>query len=326
VDPTDPARVVGVQLDDGQEIAADLVVDAGGRRSASGRWLRELGIEPPATYEEPVDRRYYCRHYRLREGERYPADDVPIVQPLPYATVLVFIGDNRTYSVAVELSAQDPLKQRFQDPAVFDRFLEALPMTAAWQERSEAVSDLHVMAGLSNRRRRLVLDGRSPASGIALVGDASQYTNPALGQGVSLTFWMAQTLAELVERVHDDPSHTAAVYEAWVDDELGPRFQRQLRVDREANRQLLAGLRGEGFIAPAEDDTRFIGAVLTLATEDHDLLDRARRVGHLLDRPGSLREDHALRERVGAVLREGPPVVTGEGPLTRSQFNAIVTA
>lgn len=109
VDRVDPGRVVGVRLDDGEQVGADLVVDAGGRRSASGRWLREAGLPPPTSYEEPVGRHYYCRHYRLLDGERYPADDVPIVQPLPYGTVLVFIGDNRTYSVAFALSDDDPL-------------------------------------------------------------------------------------------------------------------------------------------------------------------------------------------------------------------------
>ena len=325
VDRGDPSRAVGVRLDDGQEVGADLVVDAGGRRSASGRWLREVGLEPPASYEEPVGRHYYCRHYRLRDGQDYPADDVPIVQPLPYGRVLVFIGDNRTYSVAFELSADDPLKGRLQDAEVFDRFLETLPSTSPWQERSEAISDLHVMAGLSNRRRRLVIDGRPVVSGMVLVGDASQYTNPALGQGVSLTFWMAQTLAELAERVHADPSGTASAYEAWVDDELGPRFEQQLRVDGEAKRQFLAGLRGEGFIPPTEPDSRFFGAVGALASQDQDLLNRVRRVGHLLDRPDSLRADDTLQARVADLIEDVPTGMTGEGPLSRDRFETIVT-
>jgi hypothetical protein len=204
-------------------------------------------------------------------------------------------------------------------------FLAALPMTAPWQERSEAVSDLHVMAGLSNRRRRLVIDGRPVASGMVLVGDASHYTNPALGQGVSLTFWMAQTLAGLAERVRDDPSATASAYEAWVDDELGPRFEQQLQVDREDKRQFLAGLRGEGFIPPTEPDNQFFGAAATLASQDEDLLNRLRRVGHLLDRPDSLRADTTLQERVAAILEEGPSGMTGQGPLSRDQFETIVT-
>lgn len=208
---------------------------------------------------------------------------------------------------------------------MFDRFLGALPMTAAWLERSEAVSDLHVMAGLSNRRRRLVVDGRPVAAGMVLVGDASYYTNPALGQGVSLTFWMAQSLAGLAERARDHPAEIASDYESWVDDELGPRFQQQLRVDREGNRQLLAGLRGEGFVPPTEPNSRFFGAVLALAVGDPDLMNRVRRVGHLLDDPRSLLQDTELREHVAAGLENEPGGMIGEGPLPRNQFEAIVT-
>ncbi|MDX1621501.1 MAG: hypothetical protein R3320_10950, partial [Nitriliruptorales bacterium] len=322
--PSDPHRIVGLRLDSDEEVGADLVVDAGGRRSATGRWLRDLGLDEPAVTEEPVNRHYYCRHYRLRPGEDYPTDDVPIVQPLPYGTVLVFIGDNRTYSVAFELSADDPLKEHVQDAAVFDRFLHALPMTAPWMDRSEPASDLRVMAGLSNRRRRLVVDERPIASGMALVGDASQYTNPALGQGVSLTFWMAQRLADLVERVHDDPTGTARAYEDWVDEELGPRFERQLRADREANRQLAAGLAGEGFIPPAEEATHFARALFALAQEDEELMNRARRVGHLLERPSSLQEDPSVVRRVQAMSDHGPPLLSGHGPLPREQFETLV--
>lgn len=317
-------RVVGVRLADGSEVPADLVVDAGGRRTASGRWLRELGLSPPTVEDEPCDRHYYCRHYRLREGERFPSDEVPIVQPLPYGMVLVFIGDNRTFSVAFELSAEDPLRTRLQDPDVFHRFLEAVPMTAEWLGRAEPASELYVMAGLSNRRRRLVVDGRASVSGLALVGDASLYTNPALGQGVSLSFWMAQHLAESVERIPSDPAGTAVAHEAWVDEELGPRFERQLRVDREATRQLEAGLRGEGFIPPAEEPSRYTAALWALAQQDERILDLVRRVGHLLERPSAFWDDPELVREVQAHLDRGPGPDVGDGPLPRREFERLL--
>ena len=325
-DPRDPQRIAGVRLDDGTELRGDLIVDAGGRRTASARWLRAAGLGGPAVEEESCDRHYYCRHYRLRDGADYPADLVPMVQVLPYAVALVFIGDNRTFSVAFELSAEDPLKARMQDPDVFDRVLAELPDIAPWMQRSDPTSDLHVMAGLSNRRRRLVVDGRPVATGMALVGDACQYTNPALGQGVSLTFWMAQQLARSVERAAADPGATAVAYEAWVDDELGPRFERQLRADREDTRQLLAGLRGEGFIPPIEQATREARAVMVLAQDDEDVRHVGLRVGHLLERPSIYREDPAIAVRVASIVDRGLPQMNGDGPLPRKQFEALVGA
>lgn len=317
-------QVTGVHLGDGEEVSADLVVDAGGRRSASGRWLEAAGCGRPAVQEEPCDRHYYCRHYRLRQGEDFPTDRVPLVQPLPYGTVLLFIGDNRTFSVAFELSAHDPLRARLQDADVFDRFLGVVPLTAEWLDRAEPVSDLRVMAGLSNRRRRLVVDGVPVVSGMALVGDSSQYTNPALGQGVSLSFWMAQQLARSVELIAEDPAGAAVAYEAWVDEELGPRFERQLRVDRENSRQLEAGLRGEGFVAPAEEASRFTLAVWMLAQQDADVLRLVNRVGHLLEPPSAFWNDAALVATVEEMLarQNGGPV--DHGPLPRSRFEAVV--
>ena len=114
VDGASP-RIIGVRLGDGDAVHGDLVVDAAGRRSASGRWLREIGLEGPSVEEHPCDLHYFTRHYRLREGESYPFYDVA-AQPLPYAVLLVFIGDNRTFSVAVGVSAKDPARVRLQAP------------------------------------------------------------------------------------------------------------------------------------------------------------------------------------------------------------------
>ena len=41
--------LVGVILDDGTELIADLVIDAAGRRSQTGKWLAEHGIQEPRT-------------------------------------------------------------------------------------------------------------------------------------------------------------------------------------------------------------------------------------------------------------------------------------
>lgn len=53
-----PARITGVRLADGTEITADLVMDAGGRRSVSGRWLREAGLDGLAIDEVASNQHY----------------------------------------------------------------------------------------------------------------------------------------------------------------------------------------------------------------------------------------------------------------------------
>ncbi len=84
--PDDPTRVRGVRVrtadGDEEEIAGDMVVDAGGRRSASGRWLADAGMAPPVAEEHPCELHYVCQHFRLREGEAPVSTVVPMVQPL----------------------------------------------------------------------------------------------------------------------------------------------------------------------------------------------------------------------------------------------------
>ncbi len=48
---TGVSRIVGVELEDGERISADLVVDASGRNSCTARWLPTMGFDPaPETY------------------------------------------------------------------------------------------------------------------------------------------------------------------------------------------------------------------------------------------------------------------------------------
>jgi 2-polyprenyl-6-methoxyphenol hydroxylase-like FAD-dependent oxidoreductase len=317
-------RVTGVRLADGTEIIADLVVDAGGRRSASGRWLREAGLDALVVEEEASNRHYFTRHYRLREGHPRPSE-APIVQPLPYGVLLVFGGDNGTFSIAASLSADDPLRSRVQDPEVYERVLGAVPLTASWLEHADPVSDLHVMAGLSNRRRRIVDDGRPVVQGLALVGDTALYTNPALGHGVSLSFWMAQRLAESVERFVTDPVGACVDYEAWVGGVLGQWFDQQVAADRDATRQFAAGLRGEGFLPPHDGTGRRAAAIMALRRQDEEVNHLASRVAHLLEMPSSLRDDPTIAARVEAYLAGEPSFLAGEGPLSRKAFEALVT-
>ena len=318
-------RITGVHLRDGDTIRGDLVVDAAGRRSASARWLREIGFDAPSVEDHPCDLHYFTRHYRLRDGEGYPSYDV-VAQPLPFAMLLVFIGDNRTFSVAAAVSATDPTRTRLQDVEVFERFIAAGPTMADWLERAVPISELTVMAGLANRQRRLMVEDRCVAPGLALVGDASLYTNPALGQGVSLTLWMAQHLADRVEQAVVDPQAAIRAHEAWLDQELGPRFERQLLADRETSRQFEAGWQGAGFLAPEDPAMRYLRAVAMLAAEDEELTTVTRRVGNLLEHPRVYWDDPAIATKVETFLASTPQEPAGEGPLPRREFETLVGA
>ncbi len=314
-------RIIGARLADGSVIDGDVTVDAGGRRSASTRWLRALGFDDPITEDVPCGLHYLSRHYRFRDGENPPVNDW-VIDLQPYMLALAFLGDNRTFSLAMALSANDPLRARLQDADVYDRVLGELPAMADWVERAEPVSDVYVMAGLSNRHRRLVEDGRVIAPGLVLVGDSALYTNPTLGQGVSLGFWMAQTVAGLLERTATDPVGAAVAYEAWIDDELGARFRRQVDADRRSRRQLEAGTRGSGFLPPDDDEGRHLQALVRFADSDAQIGLLLSQVSNLLVHPSNLHAPH-LRFAVEPLLAEHP----GEPPpadLSRADFQHLV--
>ena len=314
-------RIIGARLADGSVIDADVTVDAGGRRSASTRWLRSLGFDEPITVDVPCGLHYLSRHYRFRDGEDPPVNDW-VIDVQPYLLALTFLGDNRTFALAMALSANDPLRARLQDAEIYDRVLQAVPAMAVWMDRAEPISDVYVMAGLSNRHRRLVDDGRVIAPGLVLAGDSALYTNPTLGQGVSLGFWMAQTLASLLERAATDPVGAAVAYQAWIDDELGARFRRQVDADRRSRRQMEAGAEGRGFIPPDDNDGRHLQALVRLAGNDAQIGLLLSQVANLLVHPSSLHTPdlHAAVERL---LADGP----GEPPkadLSRSDFEHLV--
>jgi len=186
---TSPPRVTGVRTSDG-DVDADLVVDAGGRHSAVKRLLAELGVDVP---EEKHDAGmvYLSRFYRLREGAVEPDKQAFNGGTLGYLGYGVFRGDNRTFSITLALGVEDKELRALVGLARFDAAASLLPAACPWVDPavSEPIADAHAMAGLVNRVRDLVVDGRPAVLGFVAVGDALICTNPLYGRGCSLACW-----------------------------------------------------------------------------------------------------------------------------------------
>ena len=86
--------------------------------------------------------------------------------------------------------------------------------TAPWRATgvAEPITDVHVMAGLRNRYRPLVVDGAPVALGFLTVGDASVCTNPLYGRGCSLALVHAFGLADALREHGDDHESLARVF------------------------------------------------------------------------------------------------------------------
>ncbi len=232
-------HVRGVRVDgpDGDGIiTADLVVDAGGPRSAGRDWLVELGVASPPedVFESGIV--YLSRFYELTAGAEAPEVQGPLVGELGYLKFAVFPGDNRAFSITLAVAADDrELRARLADPDMFERAVATLPAARPWRDgRSEPITGVELMAGLRNRRRMSVVGGAPVVTGFVAVGDAAICTNPLYGRGCSLAVVHAFGLADAVAETGGDPDALALALDGFTRRELDPWYRAAVQQDREA--------------------------------------------------------------------------------------------
>lgn len=240
----DPAT--GVVAAEGRpfEMEADLVVDATGPRTASPRWLTDIGVAEPAELLVPSEIIYLSRFYRLRDGYDAPAASGPIGGDLGYLKYAVFVGDNRTFSITFAIDTDDRAMRALTEVEGFETAAAQLVAAQPWLDgRSEPITGVHPMAGLRNRRRYFVRDGEPIVTGFVAVGDASVCTNPLYGRGCSLALVHAFGLADLLDRA---PRALALEFAEFTDREIDPWFRAAVQQDREARELLGTGTSGSG--------------------------------------------------------------------------------
>ncbi|MFE2043550.1 NAD(P)/FAD-dependent oxidoreductase [Streptomyces sp. NPDC059477] len=201
----DGGRVTGVRVsgsgEDGEDLTADLVVDASGRGSRVLNWLELIGIS--GITERTVDAGLVnaTRVYRTPPGaERFP---LTMVQADPYASrpgrsgmVLPIEGDRWMVSLAGTRGGEPPA-----DPEGFLRYTLDLPdpIVGRLISGAEPLTDVRIGHSTSNVRRYLEKARRWP-EGFVVLGDAVATFNPAYGQGMSVAAFGARVLSEEVRR------------------------------------------------------------------------------------------------------------------------------
>jgi 2-polyprenyl-6-methoxyphenol hydroxylase-like FAD-dependent oxidoreductase len=224
-------HVTGVRTDRG-EVAADLVVDATGRRSPVDDWLVQAGARTTATWQAECGIAYFSRHYRVRPGAGLPAPLVTrIVMALDEFLAGKWGGDNGTVQLVVAPLAADRRFRTVRDPRVFTAVLRTIPAYAAWLEVMDPITGVFPMAGLHNTLRRLVAGGMPVATGLHAIGDSVCTTNPTLGRGLALALSGAADLADTMNEHAADPAAQALVLDRLAAAHVVPFYQDQAAID-----------------------------------------------------------------------------------------------
>jgi len=187
---------------------------------------------------------------------------------------------------------------------------------------------VEVMAGLRNRRRRLVVRGQPVATGVVAVGDSAVCTNPVYGWGCSLAVAHAFALADVLESHAAPGAEAALAFDEVTRAELDPWYGTAVAQDRawRSAARAAAGGGAEGGVgteggagggqgedddapdsASGEDiDLRSVvrQGLLPAAAADATVLRAFLRAFNLLEAPTALVDDADVVARVLAVWQE----------------------
>ncbi|MEW1615904.1 MULTISPECIES: FAD-dependent oxidoreductase [unclassified Streptomyces] len=288
-------------------IAADLVVDASGRRSRLPGWLTAAGLPSPRRSEVPSPLVYSSRLYEVT-GDQVPDWSVSFEMTLPPSVrrggaAVTVDGTHRLVSLVAPGHELPPPR----DDEALRRFAASLrsPHFAEVMERGRPVSPVHRCVVGGNRWLRY--DRLRPRPGRLLVlGDAFCAFNPVYGQGLTVAALQARLLARLLTTAHGPGP-------------LAHRFQRR------AARIVLvpwltataadAGWSAEPAGRPARMARAVLDVVLRRLPDEPGLYARFARVQNMVASPGVLLRPLLVRpgRRSGRAFRAGPVGPPREG-------------
>ncbi len=292
----DDGGVKGVRIIDrrtgaSEVVESDLVVDATGRGSRTPRWLTELGYEAPEEESLEVRVSYTTRVFRRRPddlgGDRfvYVSAKAP---DRPRGCVAFAIDGDRWTVLLFGYGERPPT-----DLEGFRRYASALgvPELDAIVQGSEPLGDAATYNFPRSTRRRYDLCRALP-SGLIVVGDAFQSTNPSWGLGITSAALQIEALEPFLRR-DEGPV-------GW--------YRRALRASSSVWQGVAARDRAFDVVPgdpppPARWLGRLVDALMLAARRDAHLARLTMGfVGQMRGPLALLRPDRLLRIAVGALL------------------------
>ncbi|CAN5162530.1 FAD-dependent oxidoreductase [soil metagenome] len=313
-------HVTGVDTAEAGPHAAELVVDAMGRRSVLSTWLAAIGARPPIEEAEDSGFSYYTRYFRSNNGAT-PEPRGRLLEPIGSFSVLTLPADDRWWSVtAVTASRDQPLKE-LRRADRWERLIAACPQQAHWLD-GEPLTDVLPISGLVDRYRRFVVDGAPVATGIVAVGDSWACTNPSVGRGIAMGLLHAHRLRDVIREHLGAPARLAETWDAVTEAELTPWYRGTLSGDRARLAAIAAELGGPPVPPPADAREAVARAFPIAAVHDADLYRALLEVVCVLTPPREVLSRPGLAERILSVAdgRDGSPA---PGP-TRAEALALI--
>lgn len=312
-------HVVGLQTANGEEIRADLVVDATGRRSVLPGWLDAVGARPTVEEAEKSGFFYYTRYFHAPSGP--PHAQAGLLVPVGSFSLLYLPADNQTWSVTVYVSSRDAAMRELRRTEVWTRLVESCPLHAHLLQGGP-ITDVLAISGTIDRYRRFVVDGLPVATGVVAVGDAWACTNPSLGRGISLGLLHATHLRNAVRSELGTPGRLAEAFDAVTEAELTPWYRATLNVDRDRQAEIDALIDGRPAPPPADDAAAMGRALMVAMAYDPEAYRAFMDIIGVINLPQDVLSRPGLTERITAIAESEPPLQI-PGP-TRQELMDLV--
>jgi 2-polyprenyl-6-methoxyphenol hydroxylase-like FAD-dependent oxidoreductase len=290
-------RVTGVHTADGEDVSADLVIDATGRRSNLPNWLEAIGARRPIEEAEDSGFIYYTRFFHSKTGVT-PACQAPLLTYFDSFSVLTIPGDAGTWSVTLFISSGDKALKKLRDPKHWTALVAACPLHAHWLDGEPITGVLPMAGGTTDRYRRFVVDGVPLATGIVTVGDSWASTNPSLGRGITMGLMHAVGTADVVRQHLDNPLALAIAHDSMTETRVTPWYRNTVEIDRRRIAQLEARIQGRPDPHPT-DQRANIGDALAIAMRyDADVFRAAAEMRTMLALPQEVMARPGLVDRI----------------------------
>jgi len=288
-------HVVGVRTEGGEELFADIVIDAGGRRSKLPSLLADIGARAPIQEEEDCGFVYYGRHFKSGDGS-VPAMFGPLLMPYESLSILTLPADNGTWGVGLVVSAKDAALRGLKDVDTWTRTVKGYPLAAHWLDGEPIDDGVAIMAKIEDRHRTFVIDGQPVATGVLPLADSWACTNPSVGRGISIGVIHAAALRELLGDAPTDPTELAR---AWYDATMATVeswYRGTLAYDQGRLAQIHAEMDGRAF--EPEPQYEMTMALQTASGKDPEMLRTFLDIAGVIDTPDNVFARPGLFERV----------------------------